>query len=479
MKVSVETRGELERRLSVTVPAGEIGSRYREHLSRAAKDVRLKGFRPGRVPRAELERRFGGRLRQEVALDVARGAWQHAAMQESLSPATSPMIELSEWREGSDLHFHATFECMPEIELSDMSELSLVRPTVEISESDVDSVIGQMCQRLATWEEVTDRPSEQGDRLRLGFELTDPESGEILASQPDMIQPVKEFPEDSAALPPREGLVGVKLGEDHEYDWSVPEDYPSEQVAGRNLSIRYSIKQIEREVTPDPDDPRVLDSAKVENVEALRQETRISIERYRDELVASLLREQGLRRLSQSREFSLPEGLVQDQLRRDQSERDQLARLRGIDPDAESEDAANGSAHSKALQKERRARACDYVKAALLLRAVIEANSLRVEDDQLEAEVRKRASATPDPQAKYFEILQDEEELARIESELRQYQAMQFIVDHAAITDREESYESLLRLTPDDLMPDLKEVKEDQQELLDDTPPKDQANTGE
>ena len=454
MKVSVETRGELERRMSVTIPAAQVGSRYQAQLSQAAKELRIKGFRPGKVPKSELERRYGKRLRREVALDIARGAWHRAALQESLNPATSPRLELGDWREGVDLHFHATFECMPEIALADFGELSLVRPQVEIGEKDVDSVLEEMCRRFATWEPVGDRASQTGDRLRLAFELKDVERAEVVASQEDMIQPVQDRTEDATALPPREGLVGVRAGEDCEYDWEVPEEYPSEEISGRTLRIHYHIKEVQREVIPDPEAPAVLANAGVDTIEALRQQTQASIERYKDSLVDSLLREQALRRLADISEFSLPEGLVLDQLRRDAAEQAQLSRLRearGLP--AQSSDESESEA--------RRTKACEYVKAALLLRAILEKHELTVEDEHLQAEVRKRAGASADPQAKYLEILQDEEELRRIESELRQHEAMQYIVDHASIQDREETYESLLRLTPFDLMPDLQEAAKD------------------
>lgn len=442
--------------MSVTIPAAQVGSRYQEQLSQASKEVRIKGFRPGKVPKSELERRFGKSLRREVALDIARGAWQRAAAQESLSPATGPRLEIGDWQEGADLHFHATFECMPEINLPDFGELNLIRPRVDIGEKEVDTLLEEMCRRFVTWEQVNDRSSRKGDRLRLAFEIKDPKSAEVLTSQQDMIQPVQAFPEDTTALPPRDGLVGMRAGEDCEYDWDVPDDYPNEEIAGRTLSVHYEIKEVQQEVIPDPGAPEVLASVGVESLEDLRQETHASIERYRDNMVDSLLREQALRRLAQVCDFSLPEGLVIDQLQRDAAEQEQLARLREArgmpgQPSGQIESTQDA-------EQRQRSRAREYVKAALLLRAVLEEHELEVEDERLQTEVRKRAASAPDPRAKYLEILQDEEELARIESELRQYEAMQYMVDHASIEDKEETYDALLRLTPIDLMPDLQDA---------------------
>lgn len=460
MKVSVETKGELERRLSVTVRAEDVGSRYREELSRAAKDVRLKGFRPGHVPNSEIERRFGARLRKEVALDVARGTLPKAIAQESLTPVTAPVLELADWREGRDLHFHATFECMPDIQMIDFSDLQLVRPKVHITEEDIDRHVQEMCRRFAKWEVITDRVSQEGDRVSIDFELKDPDKGETISAQSEMIQGVKDFSEDPFALPPRDGLTGVSAGEELEFTWEVPQDYPGADIAGRELSVRYTIREVQEQILPDPEDEELLERLGMEDLESLRRQLKESMERNRDELIGSLLREQGLRRFSESMVFSLPEGMVRDQMGRIRQEFEQMRRMRELQGMPVDASGSGGQGETEVDEEASETRAREYVKAALLLRRIVEDNELRVPDEELEQEVRRRSQAASDPRAKYQEILEDEEQLVGIEWELRQFHAMQYIVDHATLVDRDESYDSLMQLTPKDLMPDLEGAAE-------------------
>ena len=457
MKVSIETKGELERRMTVTVPAEEVGARYRRELSRAAKDLRLKGFRPGHVPNSEIERRFGVRLRREVALEVARGSLPSAIEQEALMPATAPVLELTDWQEGRDLHFHATFECMPEFAMVDFGELELIRPSVEITEEDIDRHVQKMCRRYTKWEAVSDRASQQGDRLLLDFELHDPESGETISARSNIHQGVEDFSEDPYALPPTEGLKGVSPGDSPEFEWQVPEEYPGTEIAGRPLKVRYRIREVNQPIIPDPDDQELLDSLGIQDLTSLRSNIEESMTRHRDELIASLMREQGLRRISESTEFTLPEGMVRDHMQRDRRQYEQLREYRQHQQQGSEGQALDIDQPEDWDEGKSRQQACEYVKAALLLRRILEDHDLQVPDGDLEREVRRRCRTARDPQAKYLEILQDEEQLERIEAELRQYEAMQYIVDHARLVDRNETYESLLRLSPMDLMPDLKE----------------------
>ena len=460
MKVSVETKSELERRMTITVPAGEISSRYRTELSRTAKDVRLKGFRPGHVPRSEVERRFGVRLRKEVALEVARGTLPRAVEQEDLAIATAPVLELAEWQEGRDLHFHATFECMPEFSMVDFGGLELIRPRVEVTEEDIDRHVQEMCRRHTKWEAAPDRASQEGDQLVIDFELSDPESGETISSQTHVHQGVEDFSEDPYALPPSEGLKGVNPGDELEFPWKVPEDYPGAEIAGRELKVRYTIREVNQPAVPKPDDKELLESMGMDDLESLRSNIKEHMSRHRDELIGSLMREQGLRRISDSTEFTLPEGMVRDQMQRDRQQFEQMRQYREYQMHGSIGHADDVKSREDWDEGKSRERACEYVKAALLLRRILEDHDLQVPDEDLEQEVRRRCRTAQDPQATYLEILQDEEQLERIEAELRQYEAMQYIVDHASLVDRDETYESLLRLSPMDLMPDLRDGEE-------------------
>ncbi|MCY4277162.1 MAG: trigger factor [Gammaproteobacteria bacterium] len=453
MKVSVETKGELERRISVTVPAEDVSTRYKEQLSHVAKDAYLKGFRPGKVPASELERRYGEQLRRQIALDVARENWPKAAEQESLKPATAPRFEFSDWHDGRDLHFHATFECMPEFDLIDFSEVELVRPEAEVTEDDINDVLEEMRQEQTSWHPSEGRTSELGDHLIVDFELIDQTTDECINRQEGIERPVADDSDDPRAVPPTTGLIGVKAGETHDFEWQVPEDYFGEEIAGRQLLVRYEICEVLEPNVPEADASEFLEKIGMDNLEALRDAISGSLQRNRDLHVERLMRDQALRRLNEARDFSLPEGMVIDQMQRLREERERY--VKRIEAGYRAEGQAPQLDFQDLVQDPKdRERACDYVKSALLLRKVIDTHDIRVEDDALEEAIRARCQYEPDPRARYMEIVENEDAVADIEYELLQLEAMQYVVDHASVSTRELPLKDLMKLASDDLVLD-------------------------
>ena len=452
MKVSVETKGGLERRISVTVPATEVTSRYKEELSRAAKDIHLKGFRPGRVPQGEVERRFGRRLRREIAFDVARERWPDAAAQESLKPATAPRLELGDWQAGQDLHFHATFECMPEFDLIDFADLELVRPTAEVKGSDIDDMLAEMAEQQKTWQPQEQRASELGDQLTVDFSLVAKDTDGVINEQQSVRQPVEDYSKDPYAVPPKEGLVGVRAGETHEFDWQVPEDYPGKDIAGRELLVSYRVAEVLMPVVPKLEDPDFVEKMGIKDLDELRSAIEASLARNRDRHVEGLLREQALRKLSELYDFSLPEGMVLDQMRRVKAERQRF--MQSFEQDLRMDGRIPGAKFQELLDDPQdRSSACEYVKSALLLRKVLDIHEISVSDDELEQEIRHRCQYEKDPQACYREMLESESALSSIEHELLQRAAMQYMVDRASMSDRESLLKDVMKLKVEDLAP--------------------------
>ncbi len=116
MQVSVESTGALERRMEVQVPAERIEKAVDERLQKLSRTVRLKGFRPGKVPVKVVRQQFGQQVRQEVLGDVMQSTFNEAVMQEKLTPAGGPRIEPISLDQGGDLKYRAVFEVLPQIQ---------------------------------------------------------------------------------------------------------------------------------------------------------------------------------------------------------------------------------------------------------------------------------------------------------------------------------------------------------------------------
>src|SRR5690554_7025353 len=163
MQVSVDTTSQIERRITVQVPAAEVDEAVNARLKDAAKTVRMDGFRKGKVPMSVIRQRYGHDVRNEVVGEVMRERYVRAISENELNPAGFPQIEVTVNESGKDLEFVATLEVYPEITLASIEGTEVERPVVEVVEADVDEMIETLRKQNAGWEEV-ERAAADGDR---------------------------------------------------------------------------------------------------------------------------------------------------------------------------------------------------------------------------------------------------------------------------------------------------------------------------
>ena len=170
MQVSVETTGSLTRKMTIAVPSTEFEGRVADRVRSTAKKVSLPGFRRGRVPLREVERRFGASLRTEVASELVQSSLEDAVRQQDIPLVGTPSVELVNVDPGADLEFTATFEVLPQIDLVDLSMLRVRRPDAEISDADIDEMVESLRKQRIEWNPV-ERPVAVGDRVVVDYSL--------------------------------------------------------------------------------------------------------------------------------------------------------------------------------------------------------------------------------------------------------------------------------------------------------------------
>ncbi|HYM36404.1 MAG TPA: trigger factor, partial [Steroidobacteraceae bacterium] len=164
MQVSVESIGSLERRLEIQVPAAEVEKAIDERLIKMSRTVRLKGFRPGKVPVKVVRQQFGEQVRQEVLGDVMQSSFAAAVDQHKFAPASTPKIEPIDLQSGVDLKYRAVFEIFPDIELKGLDNLVATKPTVEVADADIDAMIENLRKQRPNFV-VVDREARETDQV--------------------------------------------------------------------------------------------------------------------------------------------------------------------------------------------------------------------------------------------------------------------------------------------------------------------------
>jgi trigger factor len=156
MQVTVENGEGLERRMTVELPAEDINKEVESRLKQLSKTVRMPGFRPGKVPMKIMRTRYGTQVQQEVFGDKVQSSFSEAVKQQQLRPAGMPRIEpdLAQGQGESRYAYTAVFDVLPEIELAAPSDAAIERPVAEVTDDDVDEMIGRLRKQRVTWNAV-------------------------------------------------------------------------------------------------------------------------------------------------------------------------------------------------------------------------------------------------------------------------------------------------------------------------------------
>ena len=168
MQMTLETLGQLERRLHVAVPKAQIEGEIQKRLERLAKTVKIAGFRPGKVPLKMVAQQYGPQVRSDVITDTVQASLNDAIRTQNLRVAGYPRIEPKQDAAEDQFAFSAVFEVYPEIKLGDLSTVTIERPVAEVTPADVDHTIEILRKQRARYEPVT-RPARTGDQAIVDF----------------------------------------------------------------------------------------------------------------------------------------------------------------------------------------------------------------------------------------------------------------------------------------------------------------------
>jgi trigger factor len=166
MQVSVESVGNLERRMTLRVPTEHVESRIGGRLREIARSAQIKGFRPGKVPPKVIEQRYGAQVRGEVVDELLQQGFDQAVRENALRLAGNPMIEPAEDAGEGELAYVATFEIVPDFGEIDVTTLQVVRNTADVTEDDIDRMIENLRLQRRSWT-LVNRPAQAGDAVDL------------------------------------------------------------------------------------------------------------------------------------------------------------------------------------------------------------------------------------------------------------------------------------------------------------------------
>ncbi len=314
MAVNVESLGALERRLAMSVPADEVERQVDARLKKLARDVKMPGFRPGKVPLKLVVQHYGPQVRSEVLGDAVQKSFSDAVREANLKVAGYPRIEKKEGAdEAQALEFSATFEIYPEVKIGDVAAARIERPQVSVDAEAVEKTIAILRKQRATYGAVA-RAARDGDRLSVDFEGRidgEPFAGGSAARFAFVLGEKKMLPEFEA------GARGLGAGESKTFEVRFPADYHGKDVAGKTASFTLELKQVEEPRLPelDAEFARRLGVADGD-LAKMRAEVQANVEREVKKRVDARVKSQALQALLEATPLELPKSLVQMEAQR-------------------------------------------------------------------------------------------------------------------------------------------------------------------
>ena len=314
MAVNVETLGALERRLSMSVPVADVDRQVDDRLKRLARNVKMPGFRPGKVPLKLVVQQYGPQVRSEVIGDAVQKAFSDAVKEAKLKVAGYPRIEKKDGAaDAAAFEFSATFEVYPEIKLGDISGVSIERPQLTVDDAAVDRTIEILRKQRVSYVAAA-RAAQDGDRLTVDFEGKiggEPFAGGKAAGFAFVLGEKRMLPEFETAA------RGLKAGDTKSFELKFPDDYHSKDVAGKSATFALAMKRVEQPKLPalDADFARQLGVADGD-LAKMRAEVRANVEREVKKRVEARVKGQALQALLDAAPLELPKALVQSETRR-------------------------------------------------------------------------------------------------------------------------------------------------------------------
>lgn len=409
MKIEIETVSPVARRIRAEVPAEDVAEEFSRVYGGLSRRTRVRGFRPGKVPRSVLQGLYGDAVRGEVLSHLVEHCLREVFRERGLKVVSRPQVEPEPLEEGRAFVFSALVEVKPEIEVRDYLGVEIEKVKLSVDDGQVEMALKRLQEASARAEPVEDRDVvEQGDFVVLDFEGSvegKPLSGGKRQTTHLDVGRGQTLPQFE------EALVGLKKGVEHTMSVPYPADFFNRELAGKTAAFHVVVREIKKKILPALDDEFAKDHGECATLGELREKVRSRLESELVEIQARELKEQLLGRLIEGHRFEVPRAMVEQQ-----------ARYIGERHMARLEAAGSGPSEAGTLTEEMRkeieAQALRQVRGMLLIENIAAVEKIQVTDEELDQEIDGLARSAGEKGATLRELYRREEAREGLRSEI-------------------------------------------------------------
>lgn len=426
MEIAVENLSELTRKLTITLPKETVGPALDKAYAKINKEVKLKGFRRGKIPQSVLEKNFRDQIQAEVGEKLVQETYFEAVEKEGLEPVVHPEIAEHRFPEDGTFVYVAMVDIKPQIDLKEYKGLEVEKPVLTVGEEEVDKELTLLQRHQAA--------------------LKTAEEGHVIAMDDVAVVDFQGFHNGKAMKEVRnenysvdigmnrlgkdfeEKLIGMKKGDKALYEVDFPADYPNPLLAGKKVEFKVDVKDVKVRVKPELDDEFAKDiKPELTSLQALRDDIRARLQKAKDDALQGDLDDRIMHKLIELNPFEVPQRLVNYEIQEMLKQTEENLKRSGLSFES-------AGINLEELVEKNRDVAAKRVKGDFLLKKIAEVEEIKIADEDIQRGYQRIADQyrmTLDEVKKYF---QRREEILPFMNELHNEKVLNFLREQARFT---------------------------------------------
>jgi len=442
MQITIEDISPVEKRVEFEVPWTDVAPKLDKAYGALRRDVRIAGFRPGKVPRALLEKMYRSQVEDEVARNLVELSLGQAIQENQLEPVAPPTVDSLELKPNAPFKFSARVEVRSQVTPKDYSGVPLSRRPTNVTDEHIQKELEAYVRRLTEYKPVEGRTRTEASDVVL-IEVTG-RVGDHRFKKRQAAVDMQE--EDSGPLPGLAShLHGLAIGGDPvEVKYNIPDETQQRELAGKDVDLRVSIKEAREKKVPALDDEFAKDTGEADTLDGLRAKVRERLVesdkgRIRGELVQQLIKE-----LIKRNDFPIAPALIERFARSMVARAKRQLAAAGLDVEAMDDERMLEDFRESAEQDAR---------GSILVQAIAEREGVTTTDADIQKRIAELAASRGENAKKLRADLEREGALPQIEAQIREQKTLDMLIAQAKITD--EDPEKLI-VTPDEAKSEAK-----------------------
>lgn len=422
--VRVEEISSVKKKLLFDIPWSNVKKELDSVYKDVGKTARIKGFRPGRTPRNVLEIHYKDQAESQAISNLVDRLYGEALTKNNIVPVVAPVIDQKGIEKDKDFTFSATVEVEPTIDPKGYIGLEIEKSESEITDKDVQARLEELRHIYSTLENIeSDRGVIEGDFAYADFEgKVDGKSIKELTQENYLFEiGSKKF------YGFEEQIIGVKKGESKEITVKMPDDYPSKEIAGKDVSFLFTVREIKEKVLPELDEDFVKNFERYGSLDDLKQDVKKSLKEEDKIRVDMELTDSIVEKLLEKNNFEVPPAFVERQILAMMMESKRRMVLGGMDPESAAEISSN-------LYDRFKGEAEKNVKSTYLLGSIANKESITVDDNEVEERLKDFASKSTQNYESLKKSYEEGNKVEYLKVKILEEKTLDFIEGKAKIT---------------------------------------------